>query len=468
MIVAILLVIDLVAVLCSYQFAYLIRTVILPEFIRFPFPEPLPISVINPVWLPVLFLFFYWFEQLYSRKYPFWEEIRQICKASLLASLAGFAIVSIGKLGDEVSRTVLIFTFLNSLWIVPIFRIIGKRTAFSLGIGKRKIIIIGAGLTGELFHRSILKEKTLGYDVIGFLDDDEEKKTTLINNVKVLGKISEIDNFLCRGMEVVVAIPGMASDKMVHLVNLLQKKVEKVSFVPDLFGIPFLQSDMDFFFDNQLLLLNVRNSLKSGFNRALKKSFDLALTLISLPVALPFILLIAILIRLGSKGSPIYSHERVGQGGKRFKCLKFRTMYFDADVRLKELLERDESARKEWKTNYKIKNDPRITGIGGFLRKTSLDEIPQIFNVLMGQMSLVGPRPVLQEELDKHYGEYTEYYYEVYPGLTGLWQVSGRSGVDYKKRVSLDVLYVSNWSLWLDVVILIRTIKVVFKREGAY
>ena len=143
-------------------------------------------------------------------------------------------------------------------------------------------------------------------------------------------------------------------------------------------------------------------------------------------------------------------------------------MYFDADVRLKELLERDESARKEWKTNYKIKNDPRITGIGGFLRKTSLDEIPQIFNVLMGQMSLVGPRPVLQEELDKHYGEYTEYYYEVYPGLTGLWQVSGRSGVDYKKRVSLDVLYVSNWSLWLDVVILIRTIKVVFKREGAY
>ena len=265
MIVAILLVIDLVAVLCSYQFAYLIRTVILPEFIRFPFPEPLPISVINPVWLPVLFLFFYWFEQLYSRKYPFWEEIRQICKASLLASLAGFAIVSIGKLGDEVSRTVLIFTFLNSLWIVPIFRIIGKRTAFSLGIGKRKIIIIGAGLTGELFHRSILKEKTLGYDVIGFLDDDEEKKTTLINNVKVLGKISEIDNFLCRGMEVVVAIPGMASDKMVHLVNLLQKKVEKVSFVPDLFGIPFLQSDMDFFFDNQLLLKKtVEDTLNAG------------------------------------------------------------------------------------------------------------------------------------------------------------------------------------------------------------
>ncbi|OGF48058.1 MAG: hypothetical protein A2452_04720 [Candidatus Firestonebacteria bacterium RIFOXYC2_FULL_39_67] len=468
MIVFILILIDLVAVLCSYQLAYLVRTGILPKLITFPFPEPLPFVLVNPIWLPLLFLFFYWFEQLYSRKYPFWEEIRQICKASLLASLAGFSIVSIGKLSDEVSRTVLIFTFLNSLWIVPMARLLGKRAAFGMGIGKRKIIIIGAGLTGELFLKSIRKEKTIGYDVIGFLDDDEKKKGTAVNNVKVLGKISEIDSYLSPGIEVVVAIPGMASEKMVHLVNLLQKKVKKVSFVPDLFGIPFLQSDMDFFFDNQVLLLNVRNTLKSEFNRVVKNTFDLILSLLIMSIALPFILLISILIRVNSRGNPIYGHERIGHNGKKFKCLKFRTMYFDSDLRLKELLEKDETARKEWEKNYKIVNDPRITKIGGFLRKTSLDEIPQLFNIFMGQMSLVGPRPVLQEELDKYYGEYSEYYYDVYPGLTGLWQVSGRSGVDYKKRVSLDVWYVSNWSLWLDVVILIRTVKAVFKRDGAY
>ncbi|OGF50841.1 MAG: hypothetical protein A2231_04100 [Candidatus Firestonebacteria bacterium RIFOXYA2_FULL_40_8] len=468
MIALILILIDLVAVLCSYQLAYLIRASILPNIVTFPFPEPLPFVLVNPIWLPLLFVFFYWFEQLYSRKYPYWEEVRQICTASFLASLAGFAIVSIGKLSDEVSRTVLVLTFLNSLWIVPVARLIGKRAAFGLGLGKRKIIIIGAGLTGELFLKSIQKEKTIGYDVVGFLDDDDSKRGASINNIKVLGKISEIDSFLSPGIEVVVAIPGMASDKMVHLVNLLQKKVKKVSFVPDLFGIPFLQSDMDFFFDNQVLLLNVRNSLKSGFNRIVKKVFDLIVSLLIMVVALPFIALISVLIRLGSKGNPFYGHKRIGHNGNNFQCIKFRTMYFDADLRLKALLEKDDAVRKEWEKSYKIKNDPRITKIGGFLRKTSLDEIPQLINVLMGQMSLVGPRPVLQEELDKHYGEYIEYYYEVYPGLTGLWQVSGRSGVDYKKRVSLDVWYVSNWSLWLDIVILIRTIKVVFKREGAY
>ena len=468
MIAVILIIIDLIAVLCSYHFAYLIRTVIFPRFIVFPFHEPLPFVLVNPIWLPLLFLFFFWFEQLYFRKYPFWEEIRQICKASLLASLTGFAIVSIGKLSDEVSRTVLIFTFFNSLWIIPIVRMLGKRVVFSLGIGKRKIIIVGAGLTGELFLNSVCKVKTLGYDVVGFLDDDEKKRGTFIGSAKVLGKISEIDSFLSPGMEVVVAIPGMSSESMVYLVNLLQKKVKKVSFVPDLFGIPFFQSDIDFFFDNQVLLLNVRNSLKNGVNRFVKKTFDLLLSLGIMVIILPFILLLIIIIVLDSKGKPIYRHERIGQNGRKFKCLKFRTMYFDADKRLKELLEKDEAARREWSDNYKLKYDPRITRMGGFLRKTSLDEIPQLFNVLMGQMSLVGPRPVLQEELDKHYGDYAEYYYEVYPGLTGLWQVSGRSEVDYKKRVSLDVWYVSNWSLWLDIVILIRTIKVVFKSEGAY
>jgi len=345
---------------------------------------------------------------------------------------------------------------------------LGKRVVFSLGIGKRKIIIVGAGLTGELFLNSVCKVKTLGYDVVGFLDDDEKKRGTFIGSAKVLGKISEIDSFLSPGMEVVVAIPGMSSESMVYLVNLLQKKVKKVSFVPDLFGIPFFQSDIDFFFDNQVLLLNVRNSLKNGVNRFVKKTFDLLLSLGIMVIILPFILLLIIIIVLDSKGKPIYRHERIGQNGRKFKCLKFRTMYFDADKRLKELLEKDEVARREWSDNYKLKYDPRITRMGGFLRKTSLDEIPQLFNVLMGQMSLVGPRPVLQEELDKHYGDYAEYYYEVYPGLTGLWQVSGRSEVDYKKRVSLDVWYVSNWSLWLDIVILIRTIKVVFKSEGAY
>lgn len=143
-------------------------------------------------------------------------------------------------------------------------------------------------------------------------------------------------------------------------------------------------------------------------------------------------------------------------------------MYQDADIRLKEILKNDEEARKEWNMYYKLKNDPRITKIGKFLRKSSLDEVPQIFNVLKGEMSFVGPRPVLQDELDKYYKELSSYYYMVRPGITGLWQISGRNELNYEMRVAKDSWYVLNWSIWLDIVILFKTPGAVFQKKGAY
>jgi undecaprenyl-phosphate galactose phosphotransferase len=143
-------------------------------------------------------------------------------------------------------------------------------------------------------------------------------------------------------------------------------------------------------------------------------------------------------------------------------------MHKDAEERLKKLLKENKEAKREWETSFKLKNDPRVTKIGKFLRKTSLDELPQIFNVLKGDMSLVGPRPVIREEIEKYYGDFAQYYYMVKPGITGLWQVSGRSDTDYDKRVRLDTWYVLNWSLWLDLVILIKTVEAVLKGKGAY
>lgn len=163
-----------------------------------------------------------------------------------------------------------------------------------------------------------------------------------------------------------------------------------------------------------------------------------------------------------------YGHNRVGRYGKTIKVLKFRSMYKDADVRLKEILARDNEAKKEWETYYKLKNDPRITTIGKFLRKTSLDELPQIFNVIKGDMSFVGPRPVIQDEIDKYYKELASYYYMVRPGITGLWQISGRNDVDYDTRVAKDSWYVLNWSVWLDIVILFKTPGAVLQKKGAY
>jgi Undecaprenyl-phosphate galactose phosphotransferase WbaP len=180
----------------------------------------------------------------------------------------------------------------------------------------------------------------------------------------------------------------------------------------------------------------------------------------------PALLGLAWLVRRDG-GSAIFGHVRVGRNGRRFKCLKFRSMIPNADVVLKELLARDADARAEWDREFKLKNDVRITSIGHFLRKTSLDELPQLVNVLKGEMSLVGPRPIVEAELTR-YGADVGYYLMSSPGMTGLWQVSGRNDTDYATRVALDVAYVKNWSIWRDVSILARTFNVVLRGSGAY
>lgn len=178
------------------------------------------------------------------------------------------------------------------------------------------------------------------------------------------------------------------------------------------------------------------------------------------------ILVIGLCIKLSSKGPATYRQERVGKNGRPFWCYKFRTMYPGAEARLQELLAQDAALKAEWEKNFKLKNDPRVTGIGDFLRRTSLDELPQLLNILKGEMSLVGPRPVVSREITDYYRENAVFYYLIPPGLTGLWQVSGRNNPDYDSRVMMDVWYVKNWNPLLDIVILLRTIGVVLKREG--
>ncbi|QNB47099.1 exopolysaccharide biosynthesis polyprenyl glycosylphosphotransferase [Thermanaerosceptrum fracticalcis] len=198
-----------------------------------------------------------------------------------------------------------------------------------------------------------------------------------------------------------------------------------------------------------------------------KRIFDLVVGFAALLVALPFMILIAIAIKIDSKGPVIFGHTRVGKDGKSFKCLKFRTMVMNSQEILDNLLLENPQLREEWEKDFKLKNDPRITRVGHFLRKTSLDELPQLVNVIKGEMSLVGPRPIINKEVQK-YGNYYEIYKAVLPGITGLWQVSGRNDIDYEERVQLDVRYVRNWSLWMDIKILIRTAGIVLGRKGAY
>ena len=209
------------------------------------------------------------------------------------------------------------------------------------------------------------------------------------------------------------------------------------------------------------------NYLTKSFSKLSKRILDISLCLIASPFVLILTAIIAILIKIDSRGPVFFGHKRIGKNHKEIRCWKFRSMYADADVRLKKILETDPVRAAEWEKNRKFSDDPRVTRIGKFLRKTSLDEIPQLWNIFKGDMSFVGPRPVTLGELEK-YGGTVEYVLSVTPGLSGMWQVSGRSDTDYDERIALDSYYIQNWSIWLDLWIVVKTIWVVLAGKGAY
>ena len=206
----------------------------------------------------------------------------------------------------------------------------------------------------------------------------------------------------------------------------------------------------------------------SFMGNLVKNAFDYILTLVGAVFISPLLVYIAYRIKKEDPGPVFFAHTRIGKDGKPFPCYKFRSMVVNSQEMLQKYLAENPAAREEWERDFKLKDDPRVTPIGKFLRSTSLDELPQIFNVLRGEMSLVGPRPVIQEELDKYYGETAKLYCTVKPGITGLWQVSGRSDIGYDERVALDATYIKYRSMWGDIVILWKTIGVVLMKKGAY
>jgi undecaprenyl-phosphate galactose phosphotransferase len=331
------------------------------------------------------------------------------------------------------------------------------------------VLILGAGNAGKLVMEGIEREKHMGFDVVGFLDDDEQKKGMLINGKKVFGAIKHFSKFVKElGINtIIISMPSLNPDKLSAITAEVQSKAINTMVIPDLKGIALLNTELFHLFYEEIFLMNIRNNLKSVTNRFIKRLFDTVVSIVLLPFLLTVIGIIGLIIRLETSGPAMYVHERIGKCGKTFRCYKFRTMYKNSEEKLNEILTNEE-IRTEWENSWKLKDDPRITRIGRFLRKTSLDELPQIFNVLKGEMSLVGPRPVTQEEVEKYYRESAELCFSVLPGISGLWQVSGRNNTSYEYRLKLDAWYVMNWSLWLDIAILFRTLKVVAKMEGAY
>ncbi|WP_457643024.1 undecaprenyl-phosphate galactose phosphotransferase WbaP [Persephonella sp.] len=466
-----LLIIDLLAFYTSLTLAFLTRKSL--NFL------PLDIVVFDIKythflklwWMPLIFIIFIAYEKLYAKRYPFWDETKELLKAITMATITTFAIVSLGKMTEQISRLTIIFLWMYSVFVFPIFRLFGKKILYKMGIWQENLLIIGAGDTGINTAKGLLHDKHTGYKIVGFLDDFK-KSSVLINGNKipVLGRISDFDRIVNQTDigAVVIAVPTMEKEKLSQLTNHIHKYVKRIFVVPDLKGIALINSELYHLFMQQLFLIKINNNLNYKINEISKRIFDILLSVAMLPVLLPVIGIISLLIKIDSPGKVFFIQERLGRNGKTFKCIKFRSMYENSDEILKDYFRENPDAKIEWEKYKKLKGyDPRVTRIGRFLRKTSLDELPQIFNVLKGDMSLVGPRPYLPREV-QDMGDYIDIILMVLPGITGLWQVSGRSELDFEDRLKLDTWYVLNWSLWLDIVILFKTIKVVLKREGAY
>lgn len=404
----------------------------------------------------------------YSYRKPFWLELKEVIRTLLIFSIIELSIMAFSRL--YISRYLFLYIWIIMLFLFPFCRVVTKLILIKLGIFLRETVIIGTGKNAIDAYIALTSERYLGFDVKYFISLDPTRDNLLYDfNIPILKEqdLESLKHFSRQYTQFVIALED---DEGAIITSWLRKlalyKFRSVSVIPTLRGLPLYSTDMSFLFSYDMILLRINNNLAKRSSRILKRIMDIVCSLLIIILLSPLLVTLYFLIKKDG-GNAIYGHQRIGRNGKPFSCLKFRSMVVNSKEVLEELLATDPEAKAEWDKDFKLKNDPRITKVGHFIRKTSLDELPQLFNVLKGEMSLVGPRPIVREELER-YEEDVDYYLMAKPGMTGLWQVSGRNDVDYETRVYFDAWYVKNWSLWNDIAILFKTVNVVFKRSGAY
>lgn len=402
------------------------------------------------------------------------EELRRIFYITLGLLVVRFFYfrefpVLAGKLGmageSFLLKACLVFGFFPFVFFAIIFfRWIARNLMFNYNIGISPVVILGAGKTGQVVAGVLKKNKHFGLKPVGFFDDNEELHGKSVNGVPVVGSISDYYEKKIPEAKVtpILCLPIFALLQWGKRIFLLSQRAYIAS--SEAF---FPTSGANIYDLSGLTVLGLKNNLNIKFNLRVQRFLNLVFASLALAVFFFPMLVIGLLVKLTSDGPVLYFSTRLGQGGKEITIPKFRTMHKDAEKRLQEMLERSAELRREWEENFKLKDDPRITPLGKFLRKTSLDELPQLFSVLKGDLNLVGPRPIVAEEV-RLFGQGYELISKVKPGLTGMWQVSGRSETTYDDRVFLETYYIRNWSIWLDIYILMKTVLEVILCRGAY
>ena len=390
------------------------------------------------------------------------EELRRMIL--LLGGVySGLAVILLlGKAAGEVSRFVLLFGFALSAFLLPATRMMVKQALIAYGLWGVPTVIYGGAEISTSIIRALQTEKGFGYVPIGVFDDELKRWRDVVEDVPVLGSMKQTTP---KAPVAILALPGLTREQVVELLDGPLSAYRQVLVIPDLFEMQSLwvrARDL-----GGILGLEVTRNLLDPLARWSKRGLELVAVLMTACLWVPVCLLVALIIWIKDRGNPLFLQERIGENGERFKTWKFRTMVPDAEKSLQKSLADDAALRAEWESCFKLKHDPRITRLGNLLRKTSLDELPQMVNVLRGEMSLVGPRPLP----DYHHEELPEAVRvlreRVRPGMTGLWQVSGRSRIGNPGMQKWDAYYVRNWSVWLDIVILVRTVRAVSRGDGA-
>ena len=428
-----------------------------------PYSAYLPLALA----LTVLCIAIFRFEGLYAptRGRRFLDELYTLINGSTTALLVVMAFTFFIR-PLVYSRAVYVYAVLFIVVLLALSRAIERIRRAQLqqnGIGVDKVIIVGAGEVGRAMIRNIVAQPDLGYQVIGFVDDDPERGSTDIGRFKAFGPTDNL-RWLLRDYnvdEVIITLPWTARTKIVAIMELCQRAGVATKVVPDLFQLSLSRVAIDEV--GGVPLINVREPTLGIVDSVVKRAMDIILGLFFLMLSAPIAITLIILIRLDSPGPIIFAQKRVGRNGRPFTTYKFRSMRVNAEAELAQLNKLNEADGPL----FKIKNDPRRTRVGTWIRRMSLDELPQLWNVLRGDMSLVGPRPPLLTEVAQ-YEDWHKRRLEVAPGLTGLSQVSGRSELTFDESVMLDIYYIENWSPWLDLWILFKTVPTVLSARGAY
>src|SRR6478736_1653217 len=435
------------------------------------------------------------------------EELRRATLATLLIYAGSWAVAVLARNGaiSAVSHGAWPVGWLVATFIVPIGRATLRSQCARRPWWGQPVVVIGAGKVGRAVVATLQSRPQLGLKPVAILDDDPTKHGTvratwgeddlMVQSVRqgpesvrddsetpstrnALEQFAEVEGVpVVGGLElapilaqrlhirsIVIAMPKMDSAKLLAIIERYAEGYSSVLVIPDLFSMAHFGAPTHNL--GGVLGIEVQRQLLLRGPRLAKRAMDLALTTVGGLLIMPFILVMALLIKLDSRGSVFYKQKRLGQDGVRFTAFKFRTMYGDGEQRLKEVLSRDPKLRAEYEEFHKLTVDPRVTRIGRILRKYSLDELPQVWSVFVGDMSLVGPRPYLEREIPDMNG-HEAIILRVRPGLTGIWQVTERNASSFEQRVLLDVEYVRSWSPWLDIYVLARTVPVVVGGTGS-